>query len=53
MTVRRAISHVTLGARFDIGAFRDRLLTDGPMPPSILEERVDSWVAGQQGRPAR
>lgn len=53
MTVRRAISHVTLGARFDIGTFRDRLPTDGPMPLSILEERVDSWVAGQQGRPTR
>jgi hypothetical protein len=44
----RETAEQALGAGFDIRAFHDRLLTDGPMPLSILEQRVDSWIAGQQ-----
>jgi hypothetical protein len=34
-----------LGARFDIRAFHDALLDDGPMLMAILAERLEAWVA--------
>ncbi|MDE1146587.1 MAG: DUF885 family protein [Azospirillaceae bacterium] len=36
-----------LGARFDIRAFHDALLDDGPMPMAILHDQMDRWIAGQ------
>ncbi len=40
-----------LGEDFDIRAFHDVILTSGPVPLSIMEENVDSWIA--QERSAR
>ena len=34
-----------LGARFDIKGFHDLLIASGSQPLSILERRVDDWVA--------
>ena len=34
-----------LGARFDIKAFHDQILTGGSMPLQILQEKVDRWLA--------
>jgi uncharacterized protein (DUF885 family) len=34
-----------LGARFDIKAFHDQILTGGSMPLAILEQKVDRWLA--------
>jgi len=32
------------GTRFDIRAFHDAVLDDGPMPLSILHERISRWI---------
>jgi uncharacterized protein (DUF885 family) len=34
-----------LGARFDIKAFHDQILTGGSMPLEILQQKVDRWLA--------
>jgi len=33
-----------LGARFEIRAFHDAVLDDGPMPLSILHEQISRWI---------
>jgi uncharacterized protein (DUF885 family) len=40
---RRRAEHA-LGTRFDIRAFHDAVLDDGPMPLSILHERIGRWI---------
>ncbi len=43
-----------LGAAFDIRAFHDTVLGGGALPLTILEQRVDRWIAAvQQPRPGR
>ncbi|CAN5469695.1 DUF885 domain-containing protein [soil metagenome] len=37
-----------LGTRFDIRAFHDQVLKDGPMPLAIFEAKMDSWIKSQQ-----
>jgi uncharacterized protein (DUF885 family) len=39
-----------LGARFDIRAFHDALLDDGPMPMDILHDQMGRWLARQGGK---
>jgi uncharacterized protein (DUF885 family) len=36
-----------LGARFEIKAFHDQILSGGPLPLDLLEERVDGWIESQ------
>ncbi|HSG59125.1 MAG TPA: DUF885 domain-containing protein [Woeseiaceae bacterium] len=36
-----------LGDRFDVQAFHTQVLMDGPMPLSMLEEKVNRWVQAQ------
>ncbi len=35
-----------LGDRFDLRAFHDQLLVDGPLPMSMLVERMNKWIDG-------
>jgi uncharacterized protein (DUF885 family) len=44
----RAKAHKALGDRFDIKGFHDLLIVSGSQPLSILERRVDDWVARQR-----
>ena len=38
-----------LGPRFDLRAFHDASLDDGPMPLDVLEANMDRWIAAQKG----
>ena len=38
-----------LGAKFDIKGFHDLLIASGSQPLSILERRVDEWIAKRKG----
>jgi uncharacterized protein (DUF885 family) len=41
----RRKAETALGDRFDIRAFHDTILGGGALPLTILEKRVDSWIA--------
>ena len=43
----RERARTQLGARFDIKAFHDIILSGGPLPLDLLEERVDGWIKSQ------
>jgi uncharacterized protein (DUF885 family) len=37
-----------LGSKFDIAEFHNQILKDGSMPLSVLESKIDSWIAAQK-----
>ena len=41
----RAKAQAALGERFDIRRFHNALVDDGPLPLSVLEQRIDDWIA--------
>ena len=45
----RTEAQESLGSAFSDPAFHDVVLTQGAMPLSLLEERVDNWVAATSG----
>ena len=45
----RARAERELGPRFDVRAFHAEVLKDGAVPLSILERKVDRWIASQRG----
>ena len=44
---QRRKAETALGAKFDIKGFHDLLIASGSQPLSILERRVDEWIARQ------
>lgn len=43
----RQRAETKLGAKFDVKAFHDLLIASGSQPLSILERRVDEWIAAR------
>ncbi|HUQ51611.1 MAG TPA: DUF885 family protein, partial [Gammaproteobacteria bacterium] len=43
-------ARTALGDRFDIRRFHDTVLGGGALPLSILERRVDAWIATERAR---
>jgi uncharacterized protein (DUF885 family) len=39
-----------LGERFDIRAFHNAILDDGALPLTVLEARIDEWIAARGNR---
>lgn len=46
---QRHKAEAALGAKFDIKGFHDLLIASGSQPLSILERRVDDWIARLSG----
>jgi len=44
----RARARQQLGGRFDIRAFHDAVLDEGPLPLDVLEKSMDQWIASQK-----
>ena len=34
-----------LGSKFDIRAFHDAVLDEGPLPLDVLEAQINAWIA--------
>ncbi|HEY0052548.1 MAG TPA: DUF885 family protein, partial [Caulobacteraceae bacterium] len=45
----RGRAEAALGDRFDVRAFHDALLVDGPLPLDLLDRRMTAWIAAQGG----
>ena len=45
----RARAEQLLGVRFDIRAFHAEVLKDGAVPLSVLEGKIDRWIAANKG----
>jgi uncharacterized protein (DUF885 family) len=48
----RKKAETELGDKFDIKGFHDTVLGGGALPLTLLEKRVDQWVASQKGKAA-
>ncbi|WP_427966181.1 DUF885 family protein [Altererythrobacter sp.] len=44
----RSSARGELGNNFNIRGFHDAILSSGPVPLDILEEKVDAWNAKQK-----
>ena len=46
----RARAETELGDRFDIRRFHDAVLLAGPLPLSLLDQRITQWIAAEKAR---
>jgi uncharacterized protein (DUF885 family) len=46
----RAKAKAALGERFDVRRFHNALLDDGALPLTVLEARIEEWIAGEKKR---
>jgi uncharacterized protein (DUF885 family) len=44
----RAKAKAALGERFDLRRFHNALLDDGALPLTVLEARIDEWIARER-----
>ena len=49
----RARAQKALGPKFDIRAFHDQVIDSGALPLDVLEQRIDAWIAQEQGAETR
>ena len=49
----RSLAEHELGSGFDLGAFHDLVLTNGPLPMTALAELVENWVHGTRASDPR
>ncbi len=50
LTIQRlkAKAKAALGAKFDVRDFHDQLLNTGALPLSVLEKKIDNWIAASR-----
>jgi uncharacterized protein (DUF885 family) len=44
----RRKAEAELGAKFDIRAFHDQVLNTGALPLTVLEQKIDRWIAASK-----
>jgi uncharacterized protein (DUF885 family) len=44
----RALAKKELGAKFDLRAFHDAVLAEGPLPLDVLDSRMREWIAARR-----
>jgi uncharacterized protein (DUF885 family) len=45
----RARAEKALGPEFDIRAFHEQVLGTGALPLTVLDTKIDNWIAAQRG----
>jgi uncharacterized protein (DUF885 family) len=48
ITELRARSKKALGDKFDVREFHDQILKDGSLPMSVLDAKIDRWIASKK-----